>query len=306
MGKKKSLLAYQTPASSRNINAYWHYYNMLKEYAINMFEWINLPDTVDSRYIELMLFDVGYVCFFEDSSLNNNLLLPNLKDMKRVYLCLQCTLGGRFNVYNLPTYYQIVTPTGYTAKRDKSNSVVIYNNYLHRPTFEIVEFYAYRLYEIQRTIDVNLVGLRHPVLFTTSEEQLLTFKNLWKQVDNFEPFVLVNDDFNTEGLQAIQTGVSNNTIELQNLKHQIMNEALTLFGINNANTDKKERLVTDEVNANNEQLLMSRQVMLNARKQACKEINRMFGLNIDVRFRNEVTDIESNKEPIQIKESEEE
>ena len=162
------------------------------------------------------------------------------------------------------------------------------------------------MFEIQRTIDVNLVGLRHPVLFTTNEEQLLSFKNLWEQVDNFEPFVLATDDFNTEGIQAIQTGVPNNTIELQNLKHQILNEALTLFGINNANTDKKERLVTDEVNANNEQLLMSRQVMLNARKQACEEINRMFGLNIDVRFRNEVTEIESNQEPIQIKESGEE
>ena len=66
-----------------------------------------------------------------------------------------------------------------------------------------------------------------------------------------------------------------------------MNEALTFLGINNANTDKKERLITDEVRANDEQLYIARQIMLNARKQACDEINKMFGLNIDVEFRGE-------------------
>lgn len=284
MSKKPKLTGVAGFELSINEDTYWQYYNMLKEYAINMFKWKNLPDTIDERYLELCLFNLGYICFFKDDVTG---MKKTLIPMQGEYLALQCTLGGRFNVYNLPTEYHIYTPTGYNAVRDKSNSVIIYNNYLHQPTFKTVQMYAYRIYNIERTIDINLGQLKHPYIIIAPENQIFSFKQLWKQIDENKPMIIGDSKLDISQLQAIATGVQNNTIELNNLKHQYMNEALTFLGINNANTDKKERLITDEVKANDEQLYVARQVMLNARKQACEEINKMFGLDIDVEFRGE-------------------
>lgn len=267
-----------------NFDTFWNYFDMLKEYAINMFEWSGLPDTVDPRYIELQLFNLGYVCFFKDDITKMNRDI-NLSE-NGSFLCLQCTLGGRFNVYNLPTQFHINTASGYHAERDKSNAVIIYNNYLHQPTTRPIMLFAYRLYNIERTIDINLNQLKHPFVITAPENQILSFKNLWRQVSENEPMVVADSKFDLSQIQAIMTGVKNETGNLNDLKHQYMNEALTFLGINNSNTDKKERLITSEVNANNEQLLCSRDTMLVARQEACKKINEMFDLDVSVRFRN--------------------
>lgn len=285
MSKKNGLYGVEPVNIDLNFDTYWNYFNMLKEYAINMFEWTGLPDTVDARYLELELFNLGYICFFKDdvTKMNKDINLPD----EGQYLCLQCTLGGRFNVYNLPTIYHIYTASGYQAERTKDNAVIIYNNYLHQPTSRAIMLYAYRLYNVERTIDINLNQLKHPFVITAPENQILSFKNLWKQVSENNPMIVADSKFDLSQIQAIITGVKNETIALNDLKHQYMNEALTFLGINNSNTDKKERLITSEVNANNEQLLCSRDVMLVARKKACEQINKMFGLQVDVRFRNE-------------------
>lgn len=285
MSKKNGLYGVEPVNIDLNFDTYWNYFNMLKEYAINMFEWTGLPETVDPRYLELELFNLGYICFFKDdvTGMNKGINLPQ----NGKYLALKCTLGGRFNVYNLPTVYHIFTASGYQAERTMKDAVIIYNNYLHQPTSRTIMLFAYRLYNIERTIDINLNQLKHPFVITAPENQILSFKNLWKQVSENDPMIVADAKFDLNQIQAIMTGVKNETISLNDLKHQYMNEALTFLGINNSNTDKKERLITSEVNANNEQLLCSRDVMLNARKEACKQINKMFGLNVDVRFRNE-------------------
>lgn len=280
-----------------NSATYWDYFYRLKEYAINMFEWTGLPDTIDPRYLELQLFDLGYICFFKDDITGvRGVNLP--KTSEGEYLCLQCTLGGRFNVYNLPTQYHIYTASGYHAERDKSNAVIIYNNYLHLPTIRTIQLFAYRLYSIERTIDVNLGQIKHPYLITCPENLVQTIKNMYKEVDENKPLIIADTSIDMGMINAITTGVKNETIDLNDLKHQIMNEALTFLGINNANTDKRERLITSEVESNNEQLLVARDIMLKARKQACREINKMFGLNIDVHFKfNEPEETtETNKE----------
>lgn len=285
MSKKKGLYGIEPINIDLNQATYWNYFNMLKEYAINMFEWTGLPDTIDARYLELQLFNIGYVCFFKDdvTGMNKGINLPENGE----YLCLQCTIGGRFNVYNLPTKYHIYTPSGYYAERSMKDAVIIYNNYLHEPTMRTIQLFAYRLYNVERTIDINLNQLKHPFVITAPENQILSFKNLWRQVSENEPMIVADSKFDLSQIQAIITGVKNETITLNDLKHQYMNEALTFLGINNSNTDKKERLITSEVNSNLEQLLCSRDVMLNARKMACEQINKMFGLDVSVRFRNE-------------------
>ena len=277
VNKVDNIKKYMTYADTRNSEVFWYNFNRLKLKAISMFEWINLPKEIDERYLELMLCQNGYVCFFKDQ------LVPDVD----TYFALQCTLGGRFNVYNIPTVYQIYTASGYNARRTAEDSVIIYNNLLHTPTVPLLMYHAYNIANVERTIEINLNQLKRPYIFLVPENQRYTFIKLVNDIKNNQDVIIGNKDLNLDNLNPINTITPNNTLDLYTLKKRYYNEALTDIGINNLNVDKKERLVTDEVSSNDEDVLINRNSMLYARKMACKQINEMFGLDIDVKFRNE-------------------
>ena len=279
---------YISYADKRNSEVFWYNFNRLKMKAISMFEWINLPEEIDERYIELMLCQNGYVCFFKDQ------LVPDVD----TYFALQCTLGGRFNVYNIPTVYQIYTASGYNTRRTAEDSVIIYNNLLHSPTVPLLMYHAYNIANVERTIEINLNQLKRPYIFLVPENQRFTFTKLVNDIKNNQDVIIGNKDLNLDNLNPINTITPNNTLDLYTLKKRYYNEALTDMGINNLNVDKKERLVSDEVSSNDEDVLINRNSMLYARKIACKQINDMFGLNIDVKFRNDF--MEEQKEDIEV------
>ena len=287
--KVDNIKKYITYADTRNSEVFWYNFNRLKLKAISMFEWINLPKEIDERYLELMLCQNGYVCFFKDQ------LVPDVD----TYFALQCTLGGRFNVYNIPTVYQIYTASGYQARRTAEDSVIIYNNLLHSPTVPLLMYHAYNIANVERTIEINLNQLKRPYIFLVPENQRYTFIKLVNDIKNNQDVIIGNKDLNLDNLNPINTITPNNTLDLYTLKKRYYNEALTDMGINNLNVDKKERLVSDEVSSNDEDVLINRNSMLYARKMACKQINDMFGLNIDVKFRNDFME-EKQEEYIEI------
>ena len=275
--KVDNIKKYITYADTRNSEVFWYNFNRLKLKAISMFEWINLPKEIDERYLELMLCQNGYVCFFKDQ------LVPDVD----TYFALQCTLGGRFNVYNIPTVYQIYTASGYQTRRTAEDSVIIYNNLLHSPSVPLLMYHAYNIANVERTIEINLNQLKRPYIFLVPENQRFTFTKLVNDIKNNQDVIIGNKDLNLDNINPINTITPNNTLDLYTLKKRYYNEALTDMGINNLNVDKKERLVSDEVSSNDEDVLINRNSMLYARKIACKQINDMFGLNIDVKFRND-------------------
>lgn len=287
--KVDNIKKYITYADTRNSEVFWYNFNRLKLKAISMFEWINLPKEIDERYLELMLCQNGYVCFFKDQ------LVPDVD----TYFALQCTLGGRFNVYNIPTVYQIYTASGYQARRTAEDSVIIYNNLLHSPTVPLLMYHAYNIANVERTIEINLNQLKRPYIFLVPENQRFTFTKLVNDIKNNQDVIIGNKDLNLENVLPINTITPNNTLDLYTLKKRYYNEALTDMGINNLNVDKKERLVSDEVSSNDEDVLINRNSMLYARKIACKQINEMFGLNVDVKFRNDFME-EKQEEYIEI------
>lgn len=287
--KVDNIKKYITYADTRNSEVFWYNFNRLKLKAISMFEWINLPKEIDERYLELMLCQNGYVCFFKDQ------LVPDVD----TYFALQCTLGGRFNVYNIPTVYQIYTASGYNARRTAEDSVIIYNNLLHSPTVPLLMYHAYNIANVERTIEINLNQLKRPYIFLVPENQRYTFIKLVNDIKNNQDVIIGNKDLNLDNINPINTITPNNTLDLYTLKKRYYNEALTDMGINNLNVDKKERLVSDEVSSNDEDVLINRNSMLYARKMACKQINDMFGLNIDVKFRNDFME-EKQEEYIEI------
>lgn len=268
MGRKKN----RWPSAQINNQTYIDYYQRLMEFAINMFEWRNLPPTVDERFLELTLYEKGYCLYFNDEVVGN--------------LALTCTIGGMLDVYRIPTERRAFAVNGYNKICTTQDSVLIFNNYLHTPTILTIELFARRLYEIERTIDVNVKAQKTPTLVLASEQQRLTMKNLYMQYDGNEPFIFGDKDMEFDGIKCLKTDAPYVADKLQVLKHQIWNEALTFCGIENSNQDKKERLVADEVGSNYGNIEAQRNVMLNARRQAADKINRMFGTNIEVGFRS--------------------
>lgn len=255
-----------------NNKTYIDYYNRLMEMALNVFEWKNLPDTVDERFLEMALYEHGYCVYFNDEFVGD--------------LALTCTIGGQLDVYRIPILRRAYAQNGYNKLLSSKDSVLIFNNYLHTPTSLTIELFARRLYEIERTIDVNVKAQKTPNLILSSEQQRLTMQNLYMHYDGNEPFIFGDKNMDFDDIKSLKTDAPFVADKLQILKHQIWNEALTFCGIENSNADKKERLVSDEVGSNYGNIEAQRNVMLNARRQAVKKINKMFGTNIEVGFRS--------------------
>lgn len=250
---------------------FYHFYDILKEMAINRFKWINLPETMDARFIELNLFEKGYCLFFKDEILG--------------YLSLPCTIGGELDVYNIPIQRVAFANNGYQLPRDKSNSVIVFNNYLHTPSENMCRIYARKLYQISRAIDINVNAQKTPVIALMDKNLELTMRNLIEQYDGNSPFVLASKELDLNTIfKSLDTHAPYVADKLQLQLHQTLNEYLTFMGVNNANMDKRERLVANEVNANNESVNIFRNVNLQARKEACEKFNRMFGADIDVEY----------------------
>lgn len=260
-------------SAKMNNSTYNQYYNRLMELSISMFEWKNLPATIDSRFLELTLFSDGMCVFFKDDILG--------------YLALKTTIGGRLNVYQIPTDRTAYASNGYQKHLNGDDSVIIFNNMIHTNSLLDVEIYAKRLYNLDRAIDVNANAQKTPILITCEESQRLTLKNMYMQYDGNQPVIFADKNLNPNSLKVLTTGSPYVADKLYMLKTQIWNEALTYLGISNLNIQKKERLVSDEVTRNQGGVIASRYSRLNARRQACEEINKMFGLDIDVDYRQD-------------------
>lgn len=264
----------QTEAFLQNQRTYLQYVNRLTELSISMFDWQNLPDTIDARFLELALFNDGMAVFFKDEVMG--------------YLGLQVMIGGALDVYRIPITRTAFAQNGYQMKLDQSNSVIIFNNMLHTNSILDVQEMSKRLYEIQRTIDVNIIQQKTPKIITCTENQRLVMKNLYAQYTGNEPFIFGDKNLDLSGIKTLDTTSPYVADKLYELKTQYWNEALTYLGISNVNTVKKERMITDEVQRNLGGTIASRYSRLFMRQQACEQINKMFGLNISVDYREDM------------------
>jgi hypothetical protein len=264
----------QTEAFLQNQRTYLQYVNRLTELSISMYDWKNLPDTIDARFLELALFNDGMAVFFKDEVMG--------------YLGLQVMIGGALDVYRIPITRTAFAQNGYQMKLDQSNSVIIFNNMLHTNSILDVQEMSKRLYEIQRTIDVNVIQQKTPKIITCTENQRLVMKNLYAQYMGNEPFIFGDKNLDLSGIKTLDTTSPYVADKLYELKTQYWNEALTYLGISNVNTVKKERMITDEVQRNLGGTIASRYSRLFMRQQACEQINKMFGLNISVDYREDM------------------
>ena len=252
-----------------------YYYDRLIEMAVSRFEWKGLPDTVDTRYLELALLTDGKAVFFYDEVLG--------------YLALRCAIGGQMSVYRIPLNRRAYAANGYQKSLTEKDSVIIFNNMLHTNSIYALELYAKKLYNLDRAIEVNANAQKTPILVQCDENQRLTLKNAYMKFDGNEPVIYGDKNLNPNSLKVFQTGAPYVADKLFQLKTEVWNEALTYLGISNLNINKKERLITDEVTRNQGGIIASRFSIEEARKQGCKEIEKIFGLTgVDCIFREDM------------------
>lgn len=261
-------------SAMRNSGTYGFYLEKLTELAISMFEWKNLPKGIDPRFLELTLFSDGQAVFFKDDELGD-------------YLALQVIVNGRLNVYRIPIRRRAFAVNGYQKDLDDKNSVIIYNNYLRTNSYAMCVMYAKKLYNLDRIIDVNANAQKTPVLIRVGETQRLTAENVYKDWQGNMPVIYGDKDLDPNMLSVLRTDAPYVSDKIYQLKTQYWNEALTHLGISNLNIQKKERLVSDEVIRSQGGTIASRYSRLEARREACEKINELFGLDIDVDYRED-------------------
>lgn len=271
MGRKRKTFFGQSAVM--NSIVYQYYIRRLTELAVSSFKYTNMPDTVDIAYMERQLFFQGSAIFFRD-------------DVTGDYLCLKNTFSGDFNVTGIPNKRVAMGENGYNNPLDTTNSIIIYNNMLRTNSFPDMEMFAMRLSNIDRSIDVNVNAQKTPVMVLSNEQQRLTMLNLFKEVDGNSPVIFGDKNLDLNAIKGLNIGAPFVADKLYNLKSQIWNEALTYLGISNTNIQKKERMVSDEVNRNQGGTIASRYSRLESRRFAFKQINEMYGLDIEVNYRD--------------------
>lgn len=286
MGRRKRRSEFEESALMNNYT--WRqYYNRLMQLGMVMFEYGNMPKEIDERFLEKTLFNKGNAIFFKDEDLSIN------GSTDGSFLVLPSSNYGRFDVYDVPTDRRAYATNGYQRNLTIDDSVIIYNNYLRTNSRLDVEMFAKKLYNIDRAIDVNANAQKTPILLLCEENQRLSYTNLYKEYDGNAPVIKGTTGLDLEGFQVLKTDAPYVADKLYELKTNIWNEALTYLGITNITYSKKERMITDEVNRMIGGTLANRYSRLLARQQALDKINDMFGLNISVRYRDEVEQMAS-------------
>ena len=289
-----------TDSALVNDATYFDYLERFKRIALSMFEWVNLPKSMNARWLERCLYYNGQASL--------------LKTKDYGFINTNCSSSGKINIYGLPTrlncysfefqsirkLYTGLNPLDTEKQREAKETnecILVLNNWEGIPTCRTMELFAYRLYEAEMTAMTNIKAQKTPVLVVVDEKQRLMMENLYSQFDGNQPFIFGDSgQFNTDILKAIKTDAPFIADKVIEYKKEIWNEALTYLGVNNIMLEKKERLVTDEANSNNELINLNLQSFLAPRLEACRQFNEKFGLTgtdkeISVRVRSDLYNI---------------
>ena len=258
------------------------YRDRLTDIALSCVKWKNLPEEIGPRFLEWCLFYDGMAIFFKD-------------DITEKFVCIQVMPSGQFNMYRIPKERTAYAVNGYqNSDLNEHNSVIIYNNLLRKPSVQDIEIYAKKLTNIDLTLNVNVNAQKTPIAIICDETQRLTFQQLYQNYAGNMPFIFGDKGLNLDNVKSINTQADYKGEELNKLKTDIWNEALTYLGVSNVQYQKKERINTEEINRSMGGAFASRRSRIKARQNAVEEINKMFGLSIEVDFEDEVDKIDNN------------
>lgn len=289
-------------AEFKNVEAEGDYFERLKKVSISMFDWVNLPESMDERFLELCLFYYGQAAL--------------LKDEKYGFINTKAASNGYMNIYGLPTAINCYSFEYHADRRTYQDgginsgaanpdeqAILVMNTAERISTASTISLYARRLAEADRSAEVNIRLQKFPIVMNVDEKQRLAALNMFRQYDGNEPLLFGDkNQMLSESLKAVQTGIPYVADKIMAYKKEIWNEYLTFLGINNLEVSKKERLVTSEATTNNEVINLNLMSFLVPRQKAAKQFNELFGLTgdkeVSVRVRSDLFNIIKEQESI--------
>lgn len=240
-------------------------YLELKELYLTTFEWVNMPKEIDRRYVEKRLYSEGSVIFFKDDLLG--------------YLCLPYHNVGTLNLYGNPVRVKPYANNGWSSKKVYTvdvDCVIIWAGYMRMSPMLRMKDFAQRLWNIERTFDINIHAQKTPILLEGSKDQELTLKKLYQQYDDFDPVIIRRDTKTGKAVDVIITGAPFVADKLQDSYKKVWNDVLSYIGIESNFAEKKERLTPDEALLSNGLAIAKRNSRLQPREEAVEKINEMF------------------------------
>jgi hypothetical protein len=246
---------------------------IISEMCMNRFEWKGLPDSINPRFLEMEIFYRGMCVYYHDKLTGQDVVA-------------QGTASGSLNVFDDPVSFTVIGSNRQSLTLSVKKAVPIYANYLRTPETDVVEMYSMKIAKFDRTIEITGDNMRQPKVIKAKESQRLTWSNINRQHEEGQGVIMAAETLNLEDIEVLDLGVPSGYLsDLQTARTRLWNECMGLLGINHANQDKKERLVSSEVGANDEQVDAMKNVALNERQAAAKRINDMFGLNVSVDYK---------------------
>lgn len=272
----KVMLAPVSSSEARQIQLEHMYRKQLMGKCLSRFTWEGLPNGIDPRFIEATIFNNGYSVFYYDSFFE-------------LFMAMPATISGPLDIQDNPTGYRVSRNGVYSREVKASESVCIWGNQIREPEIDVVLSYAARLAQIDRTIEIDLLNERNPMIVACTQDQRITIQNLISKIYDGEPVVWGTENLSMDNLantigvfplnQNAGTGAVSSIKHMES-KAKIWGEALTMLGIMNVNSEKRERMVVEEAAANSGQVLASRESFMKPRELACEQINDMFGLQV--------------------------
>lgn len=295
--KRKAINSHFEDAMLMNSATYMDYLERMKKIAMSMFEWVNLPDSCNARYLEMCLYYKGQAGLLYDKDYG--------------FINTQVADSGYINIYGLPTLLNCYSYSFNTKRNlyvpdsgdEKDEDVIlVMNTYDRIPTCSTIELFAYRMAEAQRSCDTNINAMRTMVTILTDKNQELSMRNMYAQYEGNTPVIFGDrNQLNLDSIKVLKTDAPFLAKDIMEYKTMIWNEMLSFLGVSNL-SEKRERLITSEIDSNNELVNLNLQSYLAPRKQACKEFNEKFGLTgdkaIDVKVRSDLYNIIKQAESI--------
>lgn len=251
----------------------------LLQKAMSVFEW-DLPETWNKDYFLYVLYCWGYVAIINTDKFG---VIPQ-----------GCGLKG-YDVFYAPTHAVIANPllTGILEPRIGTQCELLKLQPDFSGILDLVGHYAEQMALASQSVSVNLLNSKLSYVFTAKTKALAeSLKKMYDQIASGEPAVVIDSRLKNaadgeETWKSFEQNVGGNYIVTNLLADLRKIEAMfdTEIGIPNANTDKRERLIQDEVNANNIETYSKCAMWLENLQDACKRVNDMFGLSISVRWR---------------------
>lgn len=281
-----------SPSTVHCKNTYLQRYfrKYLLQKAISVFKW-KLPTEWDEDYFKYVLYGIGYIAVLETRSFG--------------VICQGGALGG-YNLYYKPSYIMITNPLLKETITANINidCAIIKLQPDYSSIMDIVGYYADQLALSAEALGMNMVNVKTGVVFGAKDKtQAQSFKKMFDKMQDGDPAVFIDKQLLDDA------GKPNWYPFVQNMKEQYIADSIlsdmrkieamfdTDVGIPNANTDKKERLVTDEINANNVETATRCELWLDSIRKGIEKANAMFNLSLSVDWRvNPKTEIKDNWE----------